>query len=85
MGLAAMPTTLGDAEPDLMRVLGTIPKLSPTPRMASSLCEIIVLCYEKHSKYLTQGTDPNFIKLESQRGFCLRFVLALCQDSSGVW
>ena len=48
MGLAAMPTTLGDAEPDPMRVLGTIPKLSPTPRMASSLCEIIVLCYKKN-------------------------------------
>jgi DNA-binding transcriptional LysR family regulator len=28
MGLAPMPTALGDAEPDLVRVLGPIPELA---------------------------------------------------------
>ena len=36
LGLAALPTALGDAEPDLVRVLGPVPELARIWRMLTT-------------------------------------------------
>ena len=74
IGLAALPTTLGDAEPDLVRVLGSSPKLHPTPRVDSSPRGICVVCYKKHSKCLVNaGFRSQFHSARIPSGFLAAF------------